>query len=380
MIALSTRSLCDECGRPAVVIDGDIFLCERCDVEIHGAVENSDSISSAILSDGYAAASGLAPAEVAAPNSVSPSPSVGRETEPLETSASASGESESRQRDRQAAATRSFASNTLGLVAAVTNSNPVAKATEGKAGTAGITDLVRRSTTGTGLRVGEAGAVRPATSEIMDATAGETAPNSEPGAGSQPVKSSVSNQRANVSIGVTAGETAHIFSLLSLPETGVNPVPRGGLRVTCAKMPAEGRTPFCRGHHGFESHTAAISNSSGALGNLKPGSKTWGEPARNPCRLPAPSGRADESAISPAVAGIPTTNPAPSCVFPPEVSVNCGAIKSSQVAPLLSSDFESEVRALEADWRSRGIIMNATQFCVSVLSDNNSKSSVSVGA
>jgi hypothetical protein len=51
-----------------------------------------------------------------------------------------------------------------------------AKATEGKAGMAGVTDTVRRSTAGTGLLVGEADAVQPATSEIMDVTAGETAP------------------------------------------------------------------------------------------------------------------------------------------------------------------------------------------------------------
>ncbi|EKS29307.1 hypothetical protein [Afipia felis] len=51
-----------------------------------------------------------------------------------------------------------------------------AKATKGKAGMAGVTDTVRRSTAGTGLRVGEAGVVQPATSEIMDVTAGETAP------------------------------------------------------------------------------------------------------------------------------------------------------------------------------------------------------------
>lgn len=47
-----------------------------------------------------------------------------------------------------------------------------AKATEGKAGMAGGQDPVRRSTAGTGLRVGVADAVQPATSEIMDATAG----------------------------------------------------------------------------------------------------------------------------------------------------------------------------------------------------------------
>jgi hypothetical protein len=50
-------------------------------------------------------------------------------------------------------------------------SNPVAKATKGKAGTAGVNGPVRRSTAGTGLRVGEVSADLPATSEIMDATA-----------------------------------------------------------------------------------------------------------------------------------------------------------------------------------------------------------------
>lgn len=52
----------------------------------------------------------------------------------------------------------------------------LAKATEGKAGMAEGQALVRRSTAGTGLRVGAADAVQPATSEIMDVTAGETAP------------------------------------------------------------------------------------------------------------------------------------------------------------------------------------------------------------
>ena len=59
----------------------------------------------------------------------------------------------------------------------------LAKATKGKAGMAVGTAHVRRSTAGTGLRVGEAVAVQPATSEIMDATAGETAPNSKRGRG-----------------------------------------------------------------------------------------------------------------------------------------------------------------------------------------------------
>jgi hypothetical protein len=53
-----------------------------------------------------------------------------------------------------------------------------AKATEGTAGMAGINGPVRRSSAGTGLRLGEASADLPATSEIMDVAAGETAPNS----------------------------------------------------------------------------------------------------------------------------------------------------------------------------------------------------------
>lgn len=53
-----------------------------------------------------------------------------------------------------------------------------AKATKGKAGMAVDTVHVRGSTAGTGLRVGAADAVQSATSEIMDVTAGETAPNS----------------------------------------------------------------------------------------------------------------------------------------------------------------------------------------------------------
>lgn len=63
--------------------------------------------------------------------------------------------------------------------AAIALLESLAKATEGKAGMAGGTPTVRRSTAGTGLRVGAADAVQPATSEIMDVTAGETAPNSD---------------------------------------------------------------------------------------------------------------------------------------------------------------------------------------------------------
>jgi hypothetical protein len=193
--------------------------------------------------------------------------------------------------------------------------NPVAKATEGKAGTAVVTGHVRRSTTGSGLRIGEAVAVRPATSEFMDATAGETAPNS---------------------------------------------------------------------------------NSGDALGNLEPGSHTWdGDSVAT-----APSGRADESAISPAVAGIPNT-PEASGTAREAPSTGCGTSSDvgSQTAPRLSLDFESEVSALEAEWLRAGagivdgipsflkrssdnvapFVRNQSTLRVTAASDSISKS-VSVGA
>ncbi len=89
-----------------------------------------------------------------------------------------------------------------------------------------------------------------------------------------------------------------ILSLLSLPETGVNPVPQGGQRVTCAKTPRSGAHPVMPGSQGFESLTAAIYGSGGGLGIQQPGSMTCGFAIM---RQPA-SGRADESAKCPAVA------------------------------------------------------------------------------
>lgn len=75
-IALHTRSVCDECCRPAVLSDGGAFLCEICDQRINGAVENSDS--SASSPDGYAAVSTSSPSpiEAAATLSVDPGPYV----------------------------------------------------------------------------------------------------------------------------------------------------------------------------------------------------------------------------------------------------------------------------------------------------------------
>lgn len=107
-------------------------------------------------------------------------------------------------------------------------SNPVAKATEGKAGMAGINGPVRRSTAGTGLQVGEASADLPTTSEFMDVTGRRDAhTNSELSlrranasdvlSGAHPVGPGrkTGSDLANVpavetlaNLGVTAGETA----------------------------------------------------------------------------------------------------------------------------------------------------------------------------
>lgn len=85
-----------------------------------------------------------------------------------------------------------------------------AKATEGKAGMAVGQAHVRGSTAGTGLRVGAAGAVQPATSEIMDVTAGETAPNSE---------ASVASAQ---SAGIPGDDLSHVFSELGDIEVDEN--------------------------------------------------------------------------------------------------------------------------------------------------------------
>lgn len=71
-----------------------------------------------------------------------------------------------------------------------------AKATEGKAGMAVGTPHVRLTTAGTGLRVGEASADLPTTSEFMDVTAGETAPNSPAVAETRRTESAGSPPRA----------------------------------------------------------------------------------------------------------------------------------------------------------------------------------------
>lgn len=84
--------------------------------------------------------------------------------------------------DEQVRARRSNAGPETGVTSRERpTTQSLAKATKGKAGMAAGKPSVRRSTAGTGLRVGEAVAVQPATPEIMDVTAGETAPKSKRG-------------------------------------------------------------------------------------------------------------------------------------------------------------------------------------------------------
>lgn len=78
------------------------------------------------------------------------------------------------------------------------------------AGMAGSDDApVRRSTAGTGLRVGEASADLPATSEHMDVTAGETAPNSPQ------MEASPANEGSSLSqaYGIIDPDYARIFTI-----------------------------------------------------------------------------------------------------------------------------------------------------------------------
>lgn len=101
-----------------------------------------------------------------------------------------------------------------------------AKATEGKAGMAVGTPHVRLTTAGTGLRVGAADAVQPATSEIMDVTAGETAPNSKA------VAETDSNAPGDTSLvsGVSSAPN-HQPHAVSQGWQGIETAPKDGTRI-----------------------------------------------------------------------------------------------------------------------------------------------------
>jgi hypothetical protein len=111
------------------------------------------------------------------------------------------------------------------------------------------------------------GRAATATSERMDATAGETALNSE-AAGTRPVPS-------------MSGETC-------------KPAPVSAASSRKQQCSTTGVTSRER--------PASNCSSGGGLGIQQPGSNTRGEPASFPCRLPAPSGRARDRAMCPAVA------------------------------------------------------------------------------
>jgi len=141
----------------------------------------------------------------------------------------------------------------------------LAKATRGNAGMAGVTGPVRRSTAGTGLRVGEASADLPTTSEFMDVTAGETAPNSNSGRAVGPC--------SGIKCGVDRTQSCLRDNGQASNDADVSVVTAG--------------------------ETAPNSSSGDGLGIHEPGSMTWG--GRDAAT--APSGRADESAKCPAVTG-----------------------------------------------------------------------------
>jgi hypothetical protein len=124
----------------------------------------------------------------------------------------------------------------------------------------------------------------------------------------------------------------------------------------------------------------ANSNSGDVLGNLEPGSITSGERAA----LTAGSGRAHNCATCPDVAGTPS--PPVHLSAWPTAPATSGDAMSPLVSPHFSSldpgiagfnpDLDAEAAALEAEWLARGICMNAATFAVSVMSDSNSKSSI----
>jgi len=361
MIHLSTRSTCDACGGLAQFETrrGD-FLCARCAASFPEFDLNPVSIP-------------VNPGNAPAASSFAPSP--------------------------------------RGVAAGATN--PVAKATEGKAGTAVVTGHVRRSTTGTGLRVGVADAVRPATSEVMDVTAGETAPNSSEAECSRSSSDAAVTDpkligRASSkptaaaplqpSLAFDGRNLKPTLSASSLPQTPMPSAPASG----CIDSPpapfqqeisesgvgpdaANPRQSHLRGVTGGESaatnselagapHRALLtrslgtrgkkdqaSNSGGALGNLEPGSATWG----GDTVATAPSGRARNRAISPAAAGMLSPDPTPVSPIPCGPSVTGAAARPPLAAAPFSSldpghagfdlDIEFAISALEAEWKRHGL-------------------------
>ncbi len=178
-----------------------------------------------------------------------------------------------------------------------------AKATRGKTGTAAGKPSVRRSTAGTGLRVGEAIAVWPATSEFMDVTAGETAliqlclPD-------WPVGPQI-NQASRVEAGLRTrqaqgGSIRRSRTSERFPGTAARGLVCQLERSSPAKFIAGWSSPVARKAHNLQavsSNLTPATSSGDGLGNHQPGSHTWGG-----FNATAPSGRARSRAICPAVA------------------------------------------------------------------------------
>lgn len=68
-VARHIRSRCNECDRPAILCDGEAYLCEHCDQRLNGAVETGAAPEALRASD--AAGCGLRSKADPQPNRVS---------------------------------------------------------------------------------------------------------------------------------------------------------------------------------------------------------------------------------------------------------------------------------------------------------------------
>lgn len=149
------------------------------------------------------------------------------------------------------------------------------------------------------VRVGESGAGLTATSELMDVTAGETAPNSRDGA------SELLGGVAGACSGIKCGENRTRTEIA----TSGDSLERQAINFQSSACEGNGSNAV-----GSKTTDGSARTSSGdGLGNHEPGSMTWG----GDLLATAPSGRADVSAECPAVAG----------------SLSCGSLGSLPSTP-----------------------------------------------
>jgi hypothetical protein len=192
-----------------------------------------------------------------------------------------------------------------------------AKATKGKAGTAGVTGPVRRSTTGTGLRVGVSGAGLTATSEFMDATGRRDAHRIQSlcSANSFSALGSARGTSAMLHPGVVDGLTASLagrengdsrrdgtdIPIIAVAGGGSGKLPRAAMRFNGDRREDAWRAPTRNtlGTMGSNPIRQCSHLSSGdGLGIQQPGSITLATRAK----VKGQSGRARDRAMCPAVA------------------------------------------------------------------------------